>query len=331
MDPTANVHSEKADSVTFMSYNPTGLNSTVKCRFVSDICDEHDVDFISIQEHFKFVSTTDQYFKKKFSDFYSYITPGYRAPGQDYGRAKAGLAQLTRKQLKVKKERVETAGFRIQAQILHLPSTRVLWINTYLPTDPQTIRQYDDEELQGVLTAVESLLATCTYDDVVWGSDLNWDMARRTFFARNMKSFVEKLGLEPLWHHHPVPYTHVHTDNKSKSSIDHFLLSPRLIPLVADCGIVERGDNLSRHCPIYVKLNLGSLPLRQSIRQWVPKRPCWSKATQADIDSYTAALQSSLLEVSMPDSVWCADPHCNNHMHSQERDILVLELLDTMV
>ena len=75
MDPTANVNSEKADNVTFMSYNPTGLNSTIKCRFISDICDEHDVDFISIQEHFKFVSTTDQYFKKKFSDFFSYIKP----------------------------------------------------------------------------------------------------------------------------------------------------------------------------------------------------------------------------------------------------------------
>ena len=94
-----------------MSYNPTGLNSLAKCRFICDISNEYDVDFLSIQEHFKFVSTTDQYFKKQFSDFYSYVIPGYRAPGQDYGRAKAGIAQLTKKEIKLKKERVESEGF----------------------------------------------------------------------------------------------------------------------------------------------------------------------------------------------------------------------------
>ena len=39
-------------SVTFMSYNPTGLDSSFKCRFTNDICTELDVDFLSVQEHF---------------------------------------------------------------------------------------------------------------------------------------------------------------------------------------------------------------------------------------------------------------------------------------
>ena len=64
---------EEVASVTFMSYNPTGLDSTVKCRFINNICAEYDVDFIAIQEHFKFLSTTDQYFKKKFPDYFSYM------------------------------------------------------------------------------------------------------------------------------------------------------------------------------------------------------------------------------------------------------------------
>ena len=44
-----------------MSYNPTGMDSTIKCRFSNDISEEYNVDFLSIQEHFKFTTTTDKY------------------------------------------------------------------------------------------------------------------------------------------------------------------------------------------------------------------------------------------------------------------------------
>ena len=322
---------ERVATVTFMSYNPTGLDSTVKCSFCNDICEEYDVDFLAIQEHFKSTKTTDQYFKKKFPDYFSYVIAAQRSPGQEYGRAKAGLAQLTRKGVQVKKERVVTQGYRVQAQILCLPSSRVLWLNTYLPPDPQIIGQYDDSILREVLAEVETILDNSTYDDVVWGSDLNWDSSRNTCFARTMSAFVERTGLVSLWSEHPVPYTHVHTDGKSKSTIDHILLSPRLVPLVSECGVVERGDNLSRHCPIWVTIRLGTLPVRPSARTWVPKRPSWSKSSISEVDDYTACLQSKLLSLQVPDSVWCADPHCNDSAHCQDRDGLVLDMLDCVV
>ena len=319
-------------TVTFMSYNPTGLDSTVKCSFSNDICDEYDVDFLNIQEHFKSTKTTDQYFKKKFPDFYSYVVAAQKSPGQEYGRAKAGLAQLTKKSVQVKKERVTSQGYRVQAQILCLPSSRVLWINTYLPPDPQLIGQYDDSVLREVLAEIESILASSRYDDVVWGSDLNWDMARNTCFSRTMAGFVERTGLVSLWSEHPVPYTHVHTDGKSKSTIDHFLVSPRLVPLVSECGIVERGDNISRHCPIWVKFRLGALPVRSTgSKSWVSKKPCWSKASTGEVDDFSANLQSKLLSLKVPDSVWCADPHCSDNGHCQDRDTLVLDMLDCVV
>ena len=151
-------------AVTFMSYNPTGMDSTIKCRISNDISVEYNVDFLSIQEHFKFTPTTDKYFKKKFPEFYSYVIPAHRASGQTTGRAKAGLAQLIRRGFKVKKERVSTQGYRVQAQVLHLPSSRVLWVNTYLPTDPQLIGEYDDSVLREVLGEVEGILANTNYD-----------------------------------------------------------------------------------------------------------------------------------------------------------------------
>ena len=318
-------------SVTFMSYNPTGLDSTAKCRFINDIVEENDVDFISIQEHFKSIKTTDQFFRKKFPGYFAFVLAAHRSPGQEYGRAKAGMAQLSRKGVLVKKDIVAVQGYIVQAQILHLPTTRVLWLNTYLPPDPQIIGEYDDSVLREVLAQVENILTNSSYDDVVWGSDLNWDLSRNTSFARTLSAFVERLGLVPLWSVHPVPYTHVHTDGKSRSTIDHILLSPRLVNLVADYGVVERGDNLSRHCPIWVKLSLGELPLRHQAKTWVPKRPCWSKASTQQLDEYTASLQDRLLALQVPDTAWCADPKCSIDTHCQDRDKFLLDILDCVV
>ena len=73
------------------------------------------------------------------------------------------------------------------------------------------------------------MFGSCNYNDVVWGSDLNWDSNRGTYFASRVKEFVDSIGLIPLCNHHPVDYTHVHTDSKSVATLDHFLLSPRLL------------------------------------------------------------------------------------------------------
>ena len=89
------------DSVTFLSYNTTGLDS-VKVKFSLDICEEYDVNFLAIQEHFKFVNS-DKCFKSGFSEYSGYVIPGHRAPGQFMGRAKAGLAQLCSKHFDVKR------------------------------------------------------------------------------------------------------------------------------------------------------------------------------------------------------------------------------------
>ena len=90
MTPTTDEQKE-VDSVTFMSSNSTGISS-VKCNFICDICDELDVDYLAVQEHFKNTRTTDKYFRDKFREYNSFVVPAYRAPGQDSGRCKAGMA-----------------------------------------------------------------------------------------------------------------------------------------------------------------------------------------------------------------------------------------------
>ena len=47
-----------------------------------------------------------------------------------------------------------------------------------------------------------------------------------------------------------MDYTHVHTDTKSPMTLDHFVVTPHLLPLIEESGVIHRGDNRLRHSPI---------------------------------------------------------------------------------
>ena len=137
-----------------------------------------------------------------------------------------------------------TSGPRVQCQVLHFGSMKLVWINSYLPCDPQ--HDFDDTELLGCLAEVERIVSSHSDCEVVWSGDLNWSMDRDNQFTRTMSSTVDRVNLVPLWKQHEVDFTHIHTDNMSTSTIDHFILSPGLLALVEGCGPVHWGDNLSR-------------------------------------------------------------------------------------
>ena len=239
---------------------------------------------------------------------------------------------LLNKAYSVKKDRITTHGYRLQAQVLNMPTCKLLWLNTYMPTDPHKMNEYDDTDLREILLEVESILTSCSYTDVIWAGDLNWDMIRVTYFSRTMASFIDRLGLVSLWSQHPVKYTYVHTDYKSMSVLDHFMLSPRLLTLVEECGIVERGDNMSGHCPIWVRLRLGELPLKKKVKSFVPRKPTWSKATDEDKLEYTSDLESRLLGINIPlFALSCENPHCQDKTHSDDRDSFMLDILLSLV
>ena len=88
----------------------------------------------------------------------------------------------------------------------------------------------------------------CT--NIIWNGDLNWNPSKNSGFSLTLKHFVEKFGFIPLWEHYNVDYTHMHTDFKSTSVLDHFLVTENLLPQVEECKVVHRGDNLSRHSQV---------------------------------------------------------------------------------
>ena len=106
-------------SVNFKSYNSTGMN-TIKSDWIRDLIETCDIQFFQLQEHFKKTKTLETFFKTEFPLCDSFVIPAHRESGQDSGRAKGGLAQLTSKKFCVRKKRISTKSWRLQAQILYI-------------------------------------------------------------------------------------------------------------------------------------------------------------------------------------------------------------------
>ena len=156
--------------------------------------------------------------------------------------------------------RVQVTSPRLQAQLLSFPTCQVLWINSYMPCDPQS-QDFDDTELVATLAEVESMVTTNHGCKVVWAADMNWDNSRDNHFTRTVATAVARLGLTSVWEGRAIDYTHTH--GVSHSTIDHFMVSWRLLEQVTNCGPEHRGDNLSRHSPIFLSLRLGDLERRE--------------------------------------------------------------------
>ena len=293
---------------------------------------EYSVHYCALQEHFKTVKSTAKYFSDQFTQSHAYTIPAYRLPGVDSGRGRGGLVQLADRDLAVPRARVAASSPRIQAQKLLFQNCKVLWINTYLPCDPQ-LQDYDATELIQTLSEIERIVTTEGDCEVVISGDLNYDPSRNNLFTRTVAAALRRLGLVSVWEGRPIDYTHTHTDGTSTSTIDHFVVSQRLLGLVDDSGPVHRADNLSRHSPILLSLRLGELPRRQAAAQPPPPRmPAWGRATEEELAGYTAALHQRLQRVRCPGSLrHCRDPLCADPAHSKARDGMVLEILLSIV
>ena len=312
---------------TFLSYNSTGLSGQ-KCDWLNSLCDTVKVTYVAVQEHFRKSKTIDKFFKDQFKNYNSYVIPGYREAGQNRGRPIAGIAQLSKSDVAVRKDRVMCDSKRVQAQVLNFATTRLLWINAYLPSDPHTgPAVFDETELLSLLTDIEAVMDNTQFDDVLISADMNWDMSRQTGHAVTVRRFIDRLNLCSVWESHAIDFTHIHTDNKAVSTLDHFICNARLLEVVTDCDVMHLGDNTSRHSPIVLKLNLGVLPVKTRTNPVRAKRPAWYKATEEETNNFTHILHEKLAAVPVPDCLDCQDVKCASARHIDARDGYVLDVL----
>ena len=76
---------------------------------------------------------------------------------------------------------------------------------------------------------IENILDNNDFEDCIIGGDFNYDMKRNTGFAATVKDFATRIGVRSVWEKFPVDFTHLHTDMKSTSTLDHFFLNQNLL------------------------------------------------------------------------------------------------------
>ena len=318
-------------TVKFLSYNSTGLNA-VKAQWIRDLKDTCDASFIGIQEHFKKIKTLQRYFTSEFPDCDSFVIPAHREEGRDTGRAQGGLAQMSLKSLRgVRKEKVVTGGWRLQAQILHFGDWRLLWVNLYFPTDPRLVT-FDDAELLVVQQELEAVLNKGGYDGCLCAGDWNYDARRNSGFARSMLAFLDRVGLVSVWERFPIDFTHIHTDNKSTSILDNFYVNEGLLQFIESAGPLHLGDNTSGHSPILLTLRIADIPKKPEEEELrMPRRLAWDKADEGQRKLFTVKLKEKLELLQDPECLSCEDVKCKHQHHSEERDSHVLNVMTAWI
>ena len=86
---------------------------------------------------------------------------------------------------------------------------------------------------------------------------MNYDPKRNNHFTRTVSATLQRLHLTSVWEGRNIDYTHVHTDGVGTSTLDHFMVSQRLLDLVEDCGPVHRGGKLIPAFPHFPQSGTG--------------------------------------------------------------------------
>ena len=273
------------------------------------------MDCFQVQEHFKAIKTIEQFFKTNFTKYESYVSKAVREDLNHAGRPKGGLAQLVCKSSKIKEERIASQNWRIQAQMLHINGFKLLWVNVYFPTDPQTQR-IDETELNATLKDLENIIETSKVNNIIVGGDWNYDDSRTSRFCRIVNDFLEKHELVSVWDKFGADYTYQHNNLTSFSTIDHFFVNQHFLENCVDAAPIHLVDNRSNHSPIMIKVKIPEVIERSNLKPQVTTKPDWRKASDEDKDNFTAELHEKLSDLEMPDSLFCTDVTCENPEHS---------------
>lgn len=317
--------------MSFISYNATGFNAQ-RAEFLIDICNEmgRSQCFVAVQEHFLLDRNTGKIENLLPNDFNVYPIGSFKDTTQvRRGRGKGGLAQIWPKSLDHLISRIPVPNAkRVQGSLIALPTSKILWINTYFPGDPGN-DNVDEIELRHTLSGIKWLIDNNVHDHIIWAGDINADFKRDTRHVTVVQDFLKELNLATAWSDHHVDFTYSSPDDKSFSCIDHFFYYPPVQRNIAKCGVIHRGDNISGHSPIFLTLKSDNLPhieTCESIR--VPKQN-WKRATEKDKLDYKSSVSSYLSDIDIPHCITeCQDIHCSNLDHKVEIENYIVDIID---
>ena len=136
---------------------------------------------------------------------------------------------------------------------------------------------------------------------------MNWHIGRDTVHCQTIERMAIKLGFKSVWEKFDCDFTHIHTDNKSVSKIDHFMCNERLFIFIEECAPIHSGDNLSRHSSLFLKLRVGDIPRSVPVNLNPHRRPAWYKAGELQTIRSARQLHEKIKELHRPECLDCTD------------------------
>ena len=326
-------------SISIICQN-TGGWSDQKAETLLTVINAHKADLCCVQEHFKLAKNIYQ-MKEKFKDFCIFSIPAFKNNNFiSKGRPSGGLAIIYRKYLEEYiTEIIIPESRRVQAIHLKINGQAYVFINIYMPTDPQS-NNFDDTDILKTLQDIRYVFNL--YDpsvNFVLMGDMNCDFKRNTRFVNIVKDFLYDENLKTVWDKFPVDFTYCHPmpNNQrqySYSTIDHFLVNENFIEQCIDSCVLHLGENLSKHEILYLKINCEQFVITQGRRndqQDSSVKPCWNKASSEQKDSFLATLNDDINNIHIPyEAIYCTNIQCTNNKHKKDLDIYGEALMEAL-
>ncbi len=323
-----------ADSnLCIISYNSRGFNASKRdfLHNLSRVAGCHTIIFN--QENF-LLKNNGYIARKVLPDHHVILNPATKDDLE--GRPKNGMFIAVPKCLKEKVKEVPVKSKRIQSIRVTLEDRTFLLINSYFPTDPRV--DFDENNLLLLLSEIEDIIETSTFDHFVLGGDINADFTRNTKFVRIIEEFINKIGVCRSWNEYPVEFTHfMERDGITHiSTIDHFYRNDMFTEQIVDAGALHLIENQSDHCPIFCKFKLPMDTKEETNKNTKNKRfiPSWKNAKEIEKENFFNELTERLDELLIPvHATRCHDVHCNNPSHKDDLDDFMkktLEMVETV-
>ena len=148
------------------------------------------------------------------------------------------------------------------------------------------------------------------YDTSIIAGDINFDDNRYTGHTQAINNYLLEKGLSSIWEYIPGDFTFA--AGSSFSTIDHFFIPSNQTNMVVEAGSIHDSENLSGHCPIFVKLNLkkASKPQEDIVKK---PRLNWNNSSTQQRNNYSSKVQEKLQQ--NDDHLLCNNVSCENFHH----------------
>ena len=234
------------------------------------------------------------------------------------GRPFGGVAIIWDKNINNYIQSIDTESKRVAAVLFTNATDKLLFITAYMPCDTGVCDvNRAAEDFYDVLKDISRIVHVYDEYEVVIGGDFNTAYIKNNAHSTLLRNFCEDESLVNANMHKnaDIDYTYCNYASGTTYVIDHFLLTEQAYDSIINVHVVHSGTNLSHHDPLILQMRAPHQTIKTS-DECRSRYVNWHKATVIDLDAYSDAVSSNLLNLPICEGINCNNCNCNIHQDS---------------